>query len=88
MRWLFTAAAVLPLLGLLFAAGHGHDLAQGDEEHCADCHLQQAKWLPEIGTPELALDSASQSRSTATHERIARDSRHLLEPLRGPPTPA
>ena len=86
VQYLVTAAAMVPLLGLLFAAGHGHDRFQVDDGDCTACHLQQAKWMPEVGIPKLALDSASEATGVAACERIALDRRYLLEPLRGPPT--
>ena len=86
VQCLVTAAAVFPLLGLLIAAGHGHDRFQVDDGDCTACHLQQAKWLREVGPPKLAPDSASEARAVAACERLALDRRYLLEPLRGPPT--
>ena len=86
MRWLVTAAVMFLLLGLLFAAGHRHERFQVDDEDCAVCHFQQAKCLPEAGTPKLAPDSASEARGVAACERLALDRRYLLEPLRGPPS--
>ncbi len=86
VQYLVTAAAMFPLLGLLFAAGHEHDQFQVDDGDCAVCYLQQAKWLPEVGTPKLAPDSAPGARDVAACECPALDHRYLLEPLRGPPT--
>lgn len=85
MQCLVTAVAISLLLGLLTAAGHGHDRFQVDDGDCAICHLQQAQWLPEVGTPTLAPGVASEACGVAACERPALDRRYLLEPLRGPP---